>query len=204
VKGAGEVRERILGVAEELFLTHGFGRVTMDELAAELGMSKKTLYQHFASKEEICAAALERAFAVVDAALEQALGEEGLDFSERLTRFVRIVAARFDRSGPFLRDLRRDAPALYDRAQELRREAIQRRSAALFAAGIQEGALRADVRPELILRMVLTLAEHLVEPRTLADLGMDPAEAYQQVMAVILDGIRVRPAPSGRAPRRAR
>lgn len=204
MKGAGEARERILRAAEELFLGHGFGRVTMDELAAELRMSKKTLYQHFASKEELCAAVLERAFVVIDAELGRVLGEEGLDFAERLTRFVRVVAARFEGTGPFLRDLRREAPALYDRAMELRRRAIRRRSGALFAAGIEAGALRADVRPELILRMVLTLAEHLIEPRTLGELGLEPAEAYQQVMSVILDGIRARPAPAPRPPRRTR
>ena len=114
MKGAGEARERILRAAEELFLGHGFGRVTMDELAAELRMSKKTLYQHFASKEELCAAVLERAFVVIDAELGRVLGEEGLDFAERLTRFVRVVAARFEGAGPFLRDLRREAPALYE------------------------------------------------------------------------------------------
>ena len=46
-----EARGRILAAARRLFFAHGFGRVTMDEIASELAMSKKTLYRHFASKE---------------------------------------------------------------------------------------------------------------------------------------------------------
>ena len=48
-----ETRQRILRVAMTFFLAHGFSRVTMDEIARELGMSKKTLYQHFESKESL-------------------------------------------------------------------------------------------------------------------------------------------------------
>ena len=41
---------RIVAAARRYFLAHGFRGVTMDDLAAELGMSKKTLYAHFSSK----------------------------------------------------------------------------------------------------------------------------------------------------------
>ena len=46
----GATRARILAAAREHFFAHGFRRVTMDDLAQELGMSKKTLYAHFPSK----------------------------------------------------------------------------------------------------------------------------------------------------------
>lgn len=48
-----EVRERILKAAEELFMKFGIRSVTMDEIASELGISKKTIYLHFEDKDSI-------------------------------------------------------------------------------------------------------------------------------------------------------
>lgn len=48
-----EPKERILQKAEELFLQFGIRSVSMDDIANQLGMSKKTLYQYFADKDEL-------------------------------------------------------------------------------------------------------------------------------------------------------
>lgn len=44
------MKEKILHKASEMFLNLGFKSVTMDDIAAELGMSKKTIYSHFSTK----------------------------------------------------------------------------------------------------------------------------------------------------------
>ena len=49
----GESREAIVKAAERLFLERGFGSVSMDELAEAAGVARRTLYNQFASKEEI-------------------------------------------------------------------------------------------------------------------------------------------------------
>src|SRR5580765_6719580 len=46
-------KERILQKAHELFMRYGVRSVSMDDIAAQLGMSKKTLYQYYADKEEL-------------------------------------------------------------------------------------------------------------------------------------------------------
>jgi len=48
-----EIKERILVKAEELFMQFGIRSVSMDDIANHLGMSKKTLYQYFADKDEL-------------------------------------------------------------------------------------------------------------------------------------------------------
>ncbi len=47
------MKERILERAGELYFTLGFRSVTMDDIAADLGISKKTIYQHFSDKNEL-------------------------------------------------------------------------------------------------------------------------------------------------------
>jgi AcrR family transcriptional regulator len=56
VKGT---RDKILAAAYELFYRHGFVRVALDEIADKAGVTKRTLYYHFRSKDDLLAAALE-------------------------------------------------------------------------------------------------------------------------------------------------
>lgn len=55
-----EPKERILGKAHELFNRYGIRSVSMDDIAAQTGMSKKTLYLYFADKEELVNAVFSR------------------------------------------------------------------------------------------------------------------------------------------------
>jgi AcrR family transcriptional regulator len=48
-----EPKERILKKADELFNRYGIRSVSMDDIAAQLGMSKKTLYHYYADKDEL-------------------------------------------------------------------------------------------------------------------------------------------------------
>jgi AcrR family transcriptional regulator len=58
-RSAESTRRRILDAAYELFYQRGFGRVSIDEIAAFAGVTKRTLYYHFESKDELLASALE-------------------------------------------------------------------------------------------------------------------------------------------------
>lgn len=51
-----EMKERIQQKANDLFRRYGVKSITMDEIAAQLGASKKTIYQYFSDKDELVAA----------------------------------------------------------------------------------------------------------------------------------------------------
>ncbi|WP_440709975.1 TetR/AcrR family transcriptional regulator [Herbiconiux sp. YIM B11900] len=57
---ASPARERLLGVASDLFYREGIHRVGMDRLLAEAGVTRATMYRHFSGKEALVAAYLER------------------------------------------------------------------------------------------------------------------------------------------------
>src|SRR3954464_5509418 len=48
-----EPLQKILSASAELFSQYGFKTITMDDIARRAGISKKTLYQHFANKQEV-------------------------------------------------------------------------------------------------------------------------------------------------------
>src|SRR5437763_8280405 len=58
-KPASQTRRRILDAAYEQFYRKGFARVSVDEVAASAGVTKRTLYYHFKSKDELLASVLE-------------------------------------------------------------------------------------------------------------------------------------------------
>jgi AcrR family transcriptional regulator len=72
------MNERILETADRLFYLRGIRAVGVDTIAAEIGISKRTLYNHFPSKDELIAAYLERRFTRAPASdkppVEQILG----------------------------------------------------------------------------------------------------------------------------------
>jgi AcrR family transcriptional regulator len=86
----GEKQQLIAAAACKLFLEHGYEVTSMDAVAAEAGVSKRTVYSHFGSKEqlfvevmhEMCDAAGEGAIDGINTDLEPAA------FLETLTRFV--------------------------------------------------------------------------------------------------------------------
>jgi AcrR family transcriptional regulator len=72
------MKDRILETADRLFYLQGIRAVGVDTIAAEIGISKRTLYNHFPSKDELIAAYLERRFTRAPASdkppVEQILG----------------------------------------------------------------------------------------------------------------------------------
>jgi AcrR family transcriptional regulator len=58
-RSAEHTKERVLNSAYELFRRHGYRRVTMDEIALKAALTKRTLYHHFRSKDELLAAVLQ-------------------------------------------------------------------------------------------------------------------------------------------------
>src|SRR6476619_2862652 len=106
-------RRRIVAEARRHFLAHWFRGMTMDDLAQELGMSKKTLYAHFPTKA-----------AVVEAALRDKLGELGSELEEITSSSPAFLPALHGMLAvlqrhaeeirpPFIRDMRRSAPDLF-------------------------------------------------------------------------------------------
>jgi AcrR family transcriptional regulator len=58
-RSADQTRKRILEGAYKLFRRHGYSRVTMDDIAAEARLTKRTLYHHFNSKDQLLANVLD-------------------------------------------------------------------------------------------------------------------------------------------------
>jgi TetR/AcrR family transcriptional regulator of autoinduction and epiphytic fitness len=83
-------REAIVEAAERLFLERGFGSVSMDELAEAAGLARRTLYNQFASKEEIFREMLLRVSGQLEDAFPPGVETQG-DVEEVLRQVARMI-----------------------------------------------------------------------------------------------------------------
>ena len=140
------------------------------EIAETLGISKATLYKQFASKREILGASVDSIKADVLAGVERLVADSSLDFLEKLVRLMTFLGdwlSRLERV--LLRDLRRNAPEVWQDIDRFRREKILVNFSALLEAGVGEGVVRADLDRELVLRMFLSLVQSFIDPDALLE-----------------------------------
>jgi TetR/AcrR family transcriptional regulator of autoinduction and epiphytic fitness len=88
-RGGGS-RQVIVEAAQRLFLDRGFGSVSMDELAEAAGVARRTLYNQFASKEEIFREMLLRVSAQLEGAFPPGIETQG-DIEDVLCLVARMI-----------------------------------------------------------------------------------------------------------------
>lgn len=134
------MRELIVACAGELFTRQGIRAVTMDAVAAELGISKRTLYEHFSCKEELLSECLR--LRLDRTGLLNASDEGVLD--ELLSLYSGMQCIHLERVSHFCRELRRYYEPLY---KELFGQLLDYATLCgdKVEAGIAAGYIRRDV-----------------------------------------------------------
>ena len=172
------------------FFAHGFRSVTMDDLAAELGMSKKTLYSQFPSKTELLRAVLLAKFRSVESDLEAVITDSANDASAALHQLLACMQRHTaEIQPPFVRDIRREIPELFQLVEERRRDLIQRYFGRIFDQGRRAGIIRKDVSTELIVEILLGAVQAVMNPAKIEKLRLEPKTGYGAIVSVILDGV---------------
>src|SRR5436309_4674979 len=144
-------RQRIVEAARAHFFSHGFRSVTMDDLAEELAISKKTLYAHFPGKFDLLEAVLADKFAGVEATLKHVTRAHPHDFSVTLRELLAGTQRELDEiKPPFVRDMRQKAPEVFKVVERRRAALLQRYFGKFFVAGQRAGMVRKDVPAKLI------------------------------------------------------
>ena len=183
------VHSRIVAGARCHFLAQGFRNVTMDDLAAELGMSKKTLYTHFPSKLVLVESVLQAKVAEAEAAMARIMDENAADFQTALRELLLCVDKQTSEIHPaFVRDLRREAPELFKIVEEGRRRMIQNTFGSLLSKGRKLGMIRKDLPMALITEVLLVATQSIVNPVKLEEMGMTPKTAYTAIIQLVLEG----------------
>lgn len=182
--------DRILEAARARLFAYGYSSLTMDELAAELGMSKKTLYVHFPSKDTLVEAILGQFVADVRRSADAIFSDQALSFTAKLHRFSETMVQRFHRMGPHvLRDLQRSAPHIYRKIEELRHNNIPHIFGQMIRQGQAAGMVRADIDPALAIEFWRPAIQSLMHPDTLERLKLGPDQMFAEAIDLFFGGL---------------
>ena len=183
---------RVTTVARRQFLAHGFRSVSMDDLAAELGMSKKTLYVAFPGKTALFEAVLKDKFREVEADLGGLAKDQAADVEATLHQFLNCLQRHTTEIQPaFVRDIGRETPELFQLVEQKRRELIRRYFGGLFEDGKKAGVIRSDIPTHLIIEILLGAVQSIMNPPKLLELGLTVEHGYSSVIRLVLEGALV-------------
>lgn len=145
-----DLKTKILDTADELFQKQGYKGVTMDKLAAQVGISKKTLYQHYENKTDLVEAVRQKSYDNYYAAFSE-IADKATNAIEAYMQFNVLLHEISKAANPMaLYELQRFFPQVYEgfRAELLRQSLeVTRRN---FKRGIDEGLYRSDINLDLL------------------------------------------------------
>lgn len=182
-QGPGSLLE--IAVAE--FNTRGYDATSMEDLSRAAGITKSSFYHHFAGKEALLRAALERAIEVLFAVFDEPAAAAGSP-RERLRHIVRGQVAALIGDLPYVTLLLRVRGNTDTERWALeQRRAYDARVAAIVAEAVEQGELRADVDPALAARLLSGLVNSVAEWFRPGRPGA--AQLPEQVARAAFDGI---------------
>lgn len=194
-----EIRARIIEKARVHFLRLGFSKVTMNEIAEELGMSKKTLYEYFPSKEQLLLEAMTSMQSDVTSKISRLISDESLDFIQKLQQIMTQGALFHSKfSNQFWIDMQRNAPQVWKCCDDFRLEKMRKSTAMIVHEGIQKGFFRNDINEHIVVLLYMAAVQNLMTPEVLAQLPVTMYDLFETIIKIIFEGILTEDARAAR------
>ena len=185
-----ELYERCLEKTMKLVSEQGT-HFTMSELATSLGISKKTVYQMFESKEELLLAVAEHGFTQIKQCEQQILQDPALSLTEKIRRLIIVLPEQYQKVNWYRVEIVAEKyPAVY---HCIRRhlETGWEPTLALLQQGIDEGELSPFSLP-VFQGMVIGSMEYFLTAPAFPENGMSYQQALDAMMDVLMKGIERR------------
>jgi AcrR family transcriptional regulator len=183
-----ELRDRILERARDEFLARGFSKVTLDEIASDLGISKKTLYKSYPSKEELLRAALHSMMRSAGWELERIISSDK-PFIDKLADTMMTMGkyiSKFRKES--IIDVQRFSPSLWKELEKFRQEHIVTRLVTMIGQARKENIFRPEVDEQLLIHMLVNSIQGILNPNILSQHSFSAEEAARSIFKVIFEG----------------
>ncbi len=183
-----DTKTNILSAAEDMFMQHGYSKVTMEEIASGLGISKKTLYKFFPNKKELLKELMIRRQSEFMDHIEEIWKREDLDFVGKFRNTLDFLGERSSKTNK-LQDVRRIAPDIWKEIIDFRRGKSFERIRRLFEAGFETGIFRNDIDKDIVILVYTNAVESIVNPEALSELPCTAGQAIETISKIIFEGI---------------
>jgi TetR/AcrR family transcriptional regulator, cholesterol catabolism regulator len=182
-------REKILAGVESLFMKYGIRSVSMDDIARQLGISKKTLYQHFADKDELV---LHMSQVHLDRDLKEysEIAANSKNAIEELNRISHCLKRDMQDLNPsLLFDLQKYHPRAWNLWQVFKEKFIKESVVRNIRSGQAEGYFRPEINAEVIAVMRVLLVEASFNDQIFAKDKFNFLELQTQMFEFFVHGL---------------
>jgi len=162
-------KEKLLKGAEELFMRFGVRSITMDDIARHLGISKKTIYQHFADKDDVVVSVAKSRLEKQRQQFEKATAESKNSVEEMVKLSYCIKENMRDTNPSVLFDMQKYHQRAWNVWLEFKHKFIRQSVMQSLKRGMEEGYFRADINTDILVIMRLEVVQmafdNMVFPR---------------------------------------
>jgi AcrR family transcriptional regulator len=195
------LRERVLDVAERMIQQRGLVRASMSDLVRTSGVSRRTFYKVFGSKDDVIKALVDRK---IEHALKRAMDIFGgrSSTADKIERMLGIVQRVTSFVTPeLMREMATAHPNVWEHINE-RRMVVLGMWRRILVEGQRQGDIRRDVDPDIFMILLQAIAQNVINPGFLSEHELTIGQMIDQVRIVLLYGLVVRETePGGRAAR---
>jgi AcrR family transcriptional regulator len=182
------VKEKYVIKCMIYFQTHGLDNFSMSKMAADLKMSKTTIYNHFATKEEIIEATVDYKLNVIKD-YQSVLENITLPYVERYRKAMLFFCVQtFDISAKLLVQIERSYPRIWKKV-ELFQLSVMRNLKSYYEVGKEIGVFREDSNPVLLYLNDQSFFEILSNQKLLIDNKINVLEAFNHHFTIKFTGL---------------
>lgn len=183
------MKKQILETATELFLNQGFKSVTMDDIAQEMAISKKTIYSHFSNKEAIVAVVTDTIFEQVSHGID-CICDLKHNPIEEIYEIKKLVMhhMRNEKTSPWYQ-LRKYYPKIYESIKKRQFNYMQECVVDNLNRGLKEELFRENIDVQFVARIYFVGVTGIKEDDLFPTSMFDPTELYESFLEYHLRGI---------------
>jgi len=184
-----ENKEKIVAGAGEMFMKFGVRSVTMDDVAHELGMSKKTLYQSFTNKDDLV---LEVSKAHIEEEKVEfgSVEDESANALDELFRITKCVRKSMQSVNPsLLFDLEKYHPSSWDLFLDFKYNFIRAMVERNVTNGVEEGYYRPEITPDVMAKLRMEQVQMVFDPKIFPMAEYDLVDVQMQVLDHFIHGL---------------
>jgi TetR/AcrR family transcriptional regulator, cholesterol catabolism regulator len=182
------MKERIQKKADELFNKYGIRSVTMDEIASQLGMSKKTIYQYFSDKDELVDAVIADVIEYSRFCCERDRLESADAVAEVFLALDMIGKIFRNMNQGILFDLERYHPRTFKRFLDHKNKYLYQTIKLNLERGVAEGLYRPEMNIEITARFRLEAMMIVFNPEVFRDTNYSLAQLHSEILMQFLYG----------------
>lgn len=181
-------RDKIIEYCTAKFLKDGFYYVTVEQIASELRISKKTLYKYFSSKDELVEAVAFNMLNDVNDRIDKVIISKNDSLTKALMLFETMASVVIRFSENWLRDLQVHSPKLWKKIDEFRTKRAFMALGSIIKQGQEEGII-IDKPAELIIHIFVNTIRSVVHPDFLYHQNFNYKEAFIHSFEILFNGI---------------